>query len=348
MHPYINLDNAASTPAFRSVAQAVQDYLPWYSSVHRGNGLKSRLSTEVYEQARQVIRSFVGAHPDEHEVIFGKNTTEAINKLAYRMRLRRSDIVLVSNLEHHSNDLPWRAKATTKRIPTLPTGEIDRQEYVALLQRHKGYVRLVALSGASNVTGHVPDIHWFAEQAHSVGARILVDCAQLAAHRPINMRLLNDPKHLDYIAISGHKMYAPFGSGALIGRKDTFMHGAPEYQGGGTVSVVTPATVDWALPPDREEAGSPNVVGAVTLAKAIKELQAIGLDIIQKHETKLTRYALQKLSDVHGLELYGDTEPQHAAARLGVIPFTLTGVPPHLVAAVLGYEWGIGDRKSVV
>lgn len=344
--PYINFDNAASTPPLKDVVQAVNDYLPWYSSVHRGNGFKSRLSTELYEQARRTIGEFVGAHPDEHVVIFGKNTTEAINKLSYRLRLAKKDIVLISHLEHHSNDLPWRARATVKRIGLTPHGDIDKTQYEALLQTYAGRVKLVALSGASNVTGHLPDIHWFARKAHEAGAQIAVDCAQLAAHRHIDMKRLADPEHLDYVAVSGHKMYAPFGSGALIGRRDTFIRGQPEYRGGGTVAFVTPKLVDWALPPDSEEAGSPNVVGAVAMARAAKSLQAIGWDIIAQHETSLTSYALTKLQKVPGLTVYGDSNPGRAHHRSGVIPFTLQNVPSHLVAASLGFEWGIGVRSG--
>ncbi len=346
MRPYINLDNAASTPPFRSVLEAVDHFSPWYSSVHRGNGLKSRLSTEAYEEARQIVAAFVSANSDERVVIFGKNTTEAINKLSYRLPLKKTDIVLISHLEHHSNDLPWRARATVKRIGLTPEGGIDRADFVALLDKYGGRIKLVAISGASNVTGHIPDIHWFARKAHEAGAQILVDCAQLAAHRPIRIGSLEDPEHLDYIAISGHKMYAPFGTGALIGRRDTFMRSEPEYRGGGTVNLVTPTIVDWAASPDIDEAGSPNVIGAVALARAIKTLEQIGLNTIAEHEAALTRYALTKLKEVPNVTVYGEIEPSYATGRSGVIPFTVGNVPPHLVAAILGFEWGIGVRSG--
>jgi selenocysteine lyase/cysteine desulfurase len=344
--PYINLDNAASTPPFKSVLQAVADFAPWYSSVHRGNGLKSRLSTETYEQARRIVGGFVGAGPNEHVVIFGKNTTEAINKLSYRLNLHKKDIVLISHLEHHSNDLPWRAQATVKRISITPTGGIDQTDFLRLLRRYTGQIKLVAISGASNVTGHVPDIHWFARMAHQAGAQIFIDCAQLAAHRTIRMGDLRQPDHLDYIAISGHKMYAPFGTGALIGRRDTFARGKPEYRGGGTISIVTPQIIDWAPPPDKDEAGSPNVIGAVALARAVQTLEQIGMGNLAKHEAALTCYALSQLQKIRGLQLYGQTNPKLAATRSGVIPFTISGMPSNLVAAILGFEWGIGVRSG--
>lgn len=344
--PYINFDNAASTPPFKSVLQAINDCAPWYASVHRGDGLKSRLSTDLYEEARQIVAAFVGAHPEEHVVVFGKNTTEAINKLSYRLRLRRDDIVLISHLEHHSNDLPWRAQATVKRIGLTPDGEIDKHNFVALLRRYKGRVKLVAVSGASNVTGNVPDVHWYARQAHAAGVPILVDCAQLAAHRPIVMGRLHDPEHLDYVAISGHKLYAPFGTGALIGRHDTFTRGEPEYQGGGTVRLVTAKTVDWAEPPEVDEAGSPNVLGAIALARAIRTLERIGFRTITAHEAQLTSYALSRLKTIPEVTVYGDTSPVSVGHRTGVIPFTVDGLSAQLVAAILGDEHGIGVRSG--
>ncbi len=343
---YINLDNAATTPPLRSVVQTVNDFIPWYASVHRGNGYKSRLSTALFEQAHDIVRTFVGANAQEHVVIFGKNTTEAINKLAYRLQLHKRDIVLISHLEHHSNDLPWRARATVHRIQTLADGTIDREDFLRLLQRYGPRLRLVAISGASNVTGHLPDIHWFARQAHAAGAQIFVDCAQLAAHRPIAMKPLDDPEHLDYIAFSAHKMYAPFGCGALVGRRDIFSRGVPEYTGGGTITSVTSRKVDWAPTPESEEAGSPNVIGAVALAQAVKSLQKVSLTRIAAHEATLTAHALLKLTEIPGLTLFGDTDPANAAQRTGVIPFTIQGVPSQLVAACLGFEWGIGVRSG--
>ncbi|HSX16931.1 MAG TPA: aminotransferase class V-fold PLP-dependent enzyme [Patescibacteria group bacterium] len=343
---YCSLDNAASTPPLVAVMEAVDQFMPWYSSVHRGSGFKSRVSTELYEAAHRAVGEFVGADPTEFTVIFGKNTTEAINKLSYRLNLRKKDIVLISHLEHHSNDLPWRATASVRRIDMAPDGGIDTKHFEALLAKYGQRIKLVAITGASNVTGHIPDIHWFARKAHEHGAQIFVDCAQLAAHRPIRMGQLNEPEHLDYIAISGHKMYAPFGCGALIGRREVFARGQPEYSGGGTVAYVTPQTVDWAVPPDSDEAGSPNVVGAVALMVAVQTLQKIGLDTIAAHEAALTSYALTQLKTIPGLMLYGDSNPARASSRSGVIPFTLKDIPAQLVAAVLGYEWGVGVRSG--
>lgn len=344
--PPINLDNAASTPALCSVANTVNCFLNSYSSVHRGTGWKSQISTATYEQARAIVGAFVGANPAQHTVIFGKNTTEALNTLARRIAFRPDDVVLCSQLEHHSNDLPWRQVARVAHIGVDASGQLDEPHYAQLLRRHAGRVRLVAISGGSNVTGAIPAIHRLAEQAHATGAEICVDAAQLAPHRPIAIGDLADPAHLDYVALSGHKLYAPFGSGALIGRSDTFARGTPAQVGGGTVATVSEDEVTWSSGPGRDEAGSPNVVGAVALAAAIQALTAIGMDAIAAHEAALTAYALQRLAAVPGLRLYGDADPQRAHARLGVLPFALDGVDHALVAAALSYEWGIAVRSG--
>ncbi|MEX1059335.1 MAG: aminotransferase class V-fold PLP-dependent enzyme [Candidatus Saccharimonadales bacterium] len=343
---YVNFDNAASTPALKEVLQVINDFIPWYSSVHRGTGFKSIVSTEAYEKARQTVADFFGANPRQHIVIFGKNSTEALNKLSYRLELSKKDIVLVSLLEHHSNDLPWRRQAAIKRIEIDRLGRLDERHLDELLRRYKGKVKLVAITGGSNVSGHIPDIHRIAEKAHSYGAQILVDCAQLAPHHKIDIKSLEDPAHLDYIVISAHKLYAPFGTGALIGRRDTFERGAPELCGGGTIDLVTTRRVEWASLPDRDEAGSPNVVGAVALAASLRFLSKVGIQNIARDEAELTAYALNKLSQIKGIEIFGDANPQSADKRLGVIPFKVEGLKHSLVAAILGTEWGIGVRSG--
>jgi cysteine desulfurase/selenocysteine lyase len=343
--PYINLDNAASTPPLRDVADAVEHFLPFYSSVHRGSGFKSRISTAAYENAHAIVARFVGADTRTNTVIFGKNTTEAINKLAFRYPLTPASVVLSTEMEHHSNDLPWR-RATVVRARVTPDGRLDEDDVDRLLAHYGERIALVTVSGASNVTGFVQPIHRLARKAHRVGASILVDAAQLAPHRRIDVRPDDDPEHLDFVALSAHKMYAPFGTGALIGRRDIFLRGAPEYQGGGTVQIVTPDEVHWAELPDRDEAGSPNVIGAVAMGVAAQTLMDVGMDDLAQHETLLTRYALERLRSVPGLVLYGESEFAQGGDRVGVIPFNVESMPHALVAAILGSEAGIGVRNG--
>jgi selenocysteine lyase/cysteine desulfurase len=344
---YVNLDNAASTPPLRAVTAAVNRFLPWYSSVHRGSGFKSQLATFAYEEARRTTMRFVGADPVAHVCIFGKNTTEALNKLARRFPFAAGrDTIIVSMMEHHSNDLPYRAVAHVLHVAVKPDGSLDEADYDRKLRQHGERVALVAITGGSNVTGIINPAQRLAAKAHAAGAHFLLDIAQLAPHRPVSMGSLDDPGHFDYVALSGHKLYAPFGAGALIGRRDTFTQGEPDQRGGGTVEIVTEDGVWWSGPPDREEAGSPNVVGAVALAAAIEQLQAVGMETVAAHEAELTAYALRRLSAVEDLEIIGDADPARAAMRLGVIPFNLRHVQHFLVASILGHEFGIGVRNG--
>ncbi|OGV95917.1 class V aminotransferase [Microgenomates group bacterium RBG_16_45_19] len=343
---YINLDNAASTPALIYVQEKVNEFLSWYSSVHRGAGFKSLLSTHTMEAGRNQLMEFVGADSEEDCVIFVKNTTEAINKLANRLELTKDDVVLTTLMEHHSNDLPWRSKARTLHVETLEDGTLDLFDLEQKIDRHKGRLRLVTVTGASNVTGIMPPIYDIAELAHAAGAQILVDCAQLAPHRKIVMGPTTSPRHLDFIALSGHKMYAPFGTGALIGSKRIFSKGVPDYTGGGTIEVVTRDKVYWTSPPHSDEAGSPNVVGVIALNASLYVLSSIGMEAVARHESELTAYALEKLNQLKGIQIFGSTKEVSLNDRLGVIAFSVAGVPHAKVASILSFEGGIGVRNG--
>jgi len=343
---YVNFDNAASTPALRPVFDKVNEFMDWYSSVHRGTGFKSQIATEAYDLAHDIVGCFVGANLETNTVVFGKNTTEAINKLARRFPLEPGDVVLCSLMEHHSNDLPWRLQAQLLHIDVLDDGSLDEDHFDRLLDQHGGKVKLVAISGASNVSGHINPIHRLAEKAHAVGAKILVDAAQLAPHRAIDMRPDEAPDHLDFVAISAHKMYAPYGTGALVGPTSLFAQGTPDMVGGGTVDIVTVDDVRWGHPPDRDEAGSPNVIGAVALAQAVISLEEIGMDLLARHEAELTAHALRGLHQIDGVKVHGMTDPDRAAERVGVIPFSVRGVSHYKVAAALSFEGGIAVRNG--
>lgn len=343
---YVNLDNAASTPTLSAVKSAIDQFLPYYSSVHRGTGFKSRLSTHAYDRAHEIIAQFVGANPETNVVIFGKNTTEAINKLSYRFPLGEDSIVVTTQMEHHSNDLPWRQRASVVHVKSTPEGRLDEDDFDRILKKYDGRIGLVAVTGASNVSGFIQPVHRLARKAHDIGAMILVDAAQLAPHRQVDMKADSDPEHLDFVSLSAHKMYAPFGTGALIGPREVFLDGPPEYSGGGTVDVVTLDDVYWAGVPDREEAGSPNVIGAVAMATAAQTLMEIGMGAIAKHEQELIAYTLTCLKEIPELRIYGQSDPKYADEKVGAIPFNLNGVSHFLVAAILGYEGGIGVRSG--
>ena len=205
-------------------------------------------------------------------------------------------------------------------------------------------VKLVAVTGASNITGICPPIHDIAVWAHAADANIFVDAAQLAPHRKINVLDDDDPRHIDFIAYSGHKMYAPFGTGVLIGPKTLFERGEPDAVGGGVVDVVGLESVAWGHPPHKEEAGSPNVIGGVALAEAIRVLQSVGMDTIAAHEQELLAYTIKHLRKVKGVVLYGPTG--NLSDKVGVITLNVEGMHNSLVAAIIGTEAGIGVRNG--
>ena len=340
----INFDNAATTPPLLSVLDEVNHFAPWYSSIHRGTGYKSHLSSNAYECSREVVKNFVKADKDSI-VIFVKNTTEAINKLSHRLwDPRKKTVILSSNMEHHSNDLPWRNKFKVDYINLDEHGRLSLEDLEYKLRKYRGSVSFVTVTGASNVTGFKNPIHQIAAMTHKYSAKIIVDGAQLIPHSSFDMKPLQSPEHIDYLAFSSHKMYSPFGIGVLVGPKSTFEHGAPENVGGGTVDMVTHDYIKWADPPNREEAGSPNIIGAVALSAAITTLQYLGMELIEAHEKQLTDYALECLKSIPGVELWGDLEPSND--RVAIIPFNIKGMPHEITAAILSYEGGISVRSG--
>lgn len=346
VRPYVSFDNAASTPPFRAVLDAVNRFASWYGNVHRGTGFKSRLSSGAYDDARRIVERFVGADPARDMAVFTRNTTESLNHLAQQLVLPSGSVVISTLMEHHSNDLPWRRAALVVRVGLDAAGAVDEDALRRALRQHRGRVALLAVSGASNVTGIINPVHRWARLAHEEGARIVVDAAQLVPHREVSMRPAADPEHLDFLAFSAHKMYAPFGTGVLVGPRAFFDCGEPRLAGGGTVDIVDTDRVVWASAPDREEAGTPCIVGAVALAAAIGEYQRIGWSAMRAHETALTRETLAGLAGIPGVRVYGDADPTRAAERLGVIAFNVEGMPHALVSAILSDEWGIGTRSG--
>lgn len=344
--PYVYFDNAASTPTLQPVLDTLNEFMEWYSNIHRGTGFKSLLSTHYFDMARQIVAKFFNISTKDHLVIFGKNGTEAINKLAHRVPLPEDSVILVSKMEHHSNDLPWRFRRPVVHVNVDGFGRLDWDDFLHKLDEYKGRVAMVALTGASNVTGYINDIYAIAELGHRYGAKVMIDAAQLAPHRRIDIKPVGHPQHIDFLAFSAHKIYAPFGLGVLIADRDTFKEGDPDMVGGGTVTLVSEDYAYWTDAPEKEEAGTPNVAGAIALAKALKVIQKIGMDKIARHEAELTSYALKKLKEIPGITIYGSVDEKEVHKRLGVISFNLQDKPHALVGAILNYEGGIGVRNG--
>ncbi|MEU1206181.1 aminotransferase class V-fold PLP-dependent enzyme [Nocardia sp. NPDC005825] len=329
---YANFDYAASAPALRQVTDRVADLLPFYASVHRGAGYASRVSTDCYESARGSVARFLNA-ADDQVVVFTRNTTDSLNLLAACVP---GDTVVL-DVEHHANFLPW-TRHGRRVVPVADTIEETIQRLVAELCSKPA--ALLAVTGASNVTGELLPLERLAWIAHQCGARILVDAAQLAPHRRIDLRTTG----IDYLAFSGHKAYAPFGAGVLVGRRDWLDAAEPYLAGGGAVRSVAADRVEWAPAPQRHEAGSPNVLGVAALAAACDALADLDETTVVEHEQYLThrlRYGLKTVPGVNFLRVWRDSTD-----AVGIVAFTVDGFEPGQVAAYLSAEHGIGVRDG--
>ena len=350
---YVNLDYAASAPAVEEVARHLAEVLPYYASVHRGAGFASQVSTSVYENARHIVADFVGARPGDI-VIFTRNTTDSLNLLAGCVRSLLSGHgplpgasngpgeVLYLDIEHHANLLPWQG---LPHRSVVAGDSIEATVHRVETQLRAGNVVLLAVTGASNVTGEVLPVAELAALAHKHGARIVVDAAQLAPHRRID--LARDG--IDYVAFSGHKLYAPFGAGVLVGRPDWLDAGQPHLAGGGAVKDVRLDSVRWTDGPARHEAGSPNVLGAATLAKAAQVLAALDPKDWHAHEQELRSHLVAGLEAVDGVtvhHLFSDSADRPGSGTIGIVNFVVEGYDAGLAAAYLSAEHGVGVRDG--
>ncbi|QOV38876.1 aminotransferase class V-fold PLP-dependent enzyme [Streptomyces ferrugineus] len=345
---YAALDYAASAPALQRVWDDVAAYAPYYGSVHRGAGYLSQLSTDLFENARGTVAEFLDCR-DGDQLVFTRSTTDSLNLLA--AALPADCQVFVFETEHHASLLPWRnARVTYLNAPRTPrqavrTLERALADRTASIQEGHGPA-LVCVTGASNVTGELWPVRELAAAAHAHGARIVLDAAQLAPHHPVSVRDLD----VDWVAFSGHKLYAPFGSGVLAGRADWLRAAEPYLAGGGASRKVSRredggVDVEWHDSAARHEAGSPNVIGAYSIASACKALTEAGFDALvarEEHLIRKVRAGLADVPEVRVLSLFGDEAP-----RVGVISFVVDGWNSSHFAAALSAEYGIGVRDGL-
>lgn len=340
--PYAALDQAASAPALRRVWDDVAAYLPYYGSVHRGSGHLSRLSTDLYERSRATVAEFLGCRDDD-QVVFTRGTTDSLNLLA--AVIPDDTRVFVFESEHHAALLPWRRhESTLLDTPRTPQQAVSVLE--AALHGGADGPKLVCVAGASNVTGEIWPVRELTRVAHRHGARVVLDAAQLAPHHPVDVSALD----VDWVAFSGHKLYAPFGAGVLAGRPDWFDAAEPYLAGGGASRRVSREAdggldVEWHTGTARHEAGSPNVVGAYAVASACRALAEAGLDRLVQRERALLDVLLDGLAQVpqvRVLSLFGG-----AAERVGVVSFTVDGWDGTEFADALSAEYGIGVRSGL-
>jgi selenocysteine lyase/cysteine desulfurase len=335
LRPSRYLDYAATAPALRAAADAALEVLPYYGSIHRGAGAESRASTDAYERARNSVASFVGAAPDQI-VVFVRNTTEALNVLAHC--LPAGARVLSTAGEHHANMLPWRRGEVDLLPFTHSADELLTRSAVALAS---GRYDLFAVSGASNVTGEIMPVRELAELAHRHGAEICIDAAQLAPHVPIDMAALG----IDHLALSGHKLYAPFGVGALIARGERIATAEPLLHGGGAAACVQDDRVVWSDAPARFEAGTPNVFGAIALGTACDVLAAYGMSVLALEEQTLGSLLRERLAAVPGLRLLSQWQDADVP-RVALASFHAPNIEATEIARRLAEEHAISVRAG--
>lgn len=339
----INFDNAATTPPLKKVDEFIYENILMYGSVGRG-GQKSSYCTNAYEVSRQEVLSFFDVSPqDGYEVIYVKNTTEGINALANMLCDRNGQKVLTTRMEHHANDLPWRELSKPYYCEVDHEGKINLEELEEKLRRAQGTIQYVTMTAATNVTGYVNPIHEAAKLAHKHGAKLIVDAAQLVAHRAINMKGSCEEEAIDALIFSGHKMYAPFGSGVVIVKTEMIENKRPLLLGGGIVSSVFDDDIYYKPSPYKEEAGSPNFLGAMAIIAAMTVLKNIGYDKIMAHEKKLTRRLISGLNSMPDILLYGDNDEKE---RVGVIPFNFKNIHHSKAGQLLQDKRGIAVRTG--
>lgn len=340
----INFDNAATTPVLKKVMRAVLKASENYGSIARGDGQKSQYSSDLYEECRRYVIDYFNAPLNKYTAIFIGNTTEGINKLSNILIENKNDIVITSRMEHHSNDLPWRGKCDLKYVEVDEKGRIIMEELEEMFSIYQDRIKYVTITGASNVTGYITDIRRVAKLAHKYGAKLIVDGAQLVPHRAINICGKEDDDYIDFLIFSAHKVYAPFGSGAIIGLRGELEKYPPDTKGGGTVERVLDDEIIWLSTPEKNEAGSPNFFGAVALMQALKEMNKIGFELIESNEKKLLKILIEGMKNFERVILYGDNE--NIEDRLGIMVFNIDRLCYEMVGEYLASIRGIAVRQG--
>ena len=341
--PLVYLDSAATSQKPQAVIAALVRYYEQYNAnVHRGIYAIAEQATEAYEASRAKVAGFIHAATPA-ELVFTRSTTEAINLVAYawgRANVRAGDEILVTEMEHHSNLVPWQMLAAERNarllaVPFDDQGMLVMDEFDRLLSER---TKLVALTHASNVLGTINPIRELAAKAHAAGALVLVDGAQSAPHMPVDVQALG----VDFYAFSAHKMCGPTGAGALWARYE-LLDAMPPFQGGGEmIMLVHLDRSTYKDPPHKFEAGTPNIADCIAWGDAVDYLTGLGMAAVREHEMQLTHYAMRRLSEVPGLRLFGPESPQR---RGGVLAFDLDVAHPHDVAQILDQD-GIAVRAG--
>lgn len=332
--PLVYLDNAATSQKPLQVIRAITDYYSFHNAnIHRGAHTLGEEATELFENSRKVVADFIGARSSK-EIIFTKNSTESLNLVAYswgRENIKEDDEIITTNMEHHSDFVPWQVLAQEKKakfltVPFNKEGLLDEEELIKFLNPK---TKLVALVHISNTLGTINPVRDLTAKIKNYNPKIavVIDASQSVPHMPLSVTDIG----CDFLAFTGHKMLSPMGIGVLWGKEELLKEMAPFMTGGGMIKEVDNDHSSWAEIPDRFEAGTPNVEGAVGMAAAIDYLKAVGMENIRDHEKELTEYALSKLEKIEGLNKYG---PNDKEKQGGIITFNIEGVHPHDVSTV--------------
>ena len=341
----VNFDNAATTPPLKIVVNNIIKYSEYYASIGRGAGHKAEITTRLYNESRDFFLDFFNIKDkDKYTVVYVNNTTDGINKLARILTKDKEDIILATRMEHHSNDLPWRRYAKVDYVEVDYMGRLDLKDLESKLKKYSGRVKYVTVTGASNVTGYINDIHSISKIVHRFNAKIIVDGAQLVPHSKINMSGESEDDRIDFLVFSAHKLYAPFGAGAIVGPRESFDNNIPCCEGGGTVSFVMDKDVEYLLAPEKDEAGTPNFFGVLSMVNALEVLDKIGFDNIHKREIELKERLINGLNSIDGVVIYGDNKKIDDS--LGIVVFNIGTMYNQTVAEILSKEYGISVRQG--
>ncbi|MDS0524163.1 aminotransferase class V-fold PLP-dependent enzyme [Clostridium sp. SHJSY1] len=341
----INFDNAATTPPFKNILETMIGLSDYYGSIGRGAGHKAEITTRLYYESKNYIMDFFNIKDkDKYTVIYVSNTTSGINRLSRLLKNKNDDIILSTRMEHHSNDLPWRRRWNIDYIEVDKLGRLKLEDIEKKLVYHKGKVKYITVTGASNVTGYINDIHAIAKIAHKYDAKIIVDGAQLIPHLKVDMSGNTEEECIDFLVFSGHKLYAPFGVGVIIGLKEVFDKSLPDNEGGGTVKFVMDNEIEYLESPEKEEAGTPNFFGAIAISNALSKLDEIEFKNIHESEVKLRDKLLDGLNSIPGIINYGDVVNRED--RLGIGVFNIKSMYHQDVAETLAKYYGISVRQG--
>ena len=315
-----------------------------YGSIGRGFSQKSNYSTDIYNETRETVLNFLNADPDVYTCFYVNSTTDGLNKLASALVESEDDIILATRIEHHANDLSWRERCKVIYAEVDEKGRVIYDDIERLLTENEGKVKYVTITAASNVTGYVTDVHRVAKMAHAHGAKIIVDGAQIVAHREFSMKGATPDEDIDFFVFSAHKMYSPYGGGAVVGPWEELIHHMPEFYGGGIVKIVRDYEVTYKSAPEVYEAGSPNYAGVVGMAEAMKVLKEVGFDAISEHEKTLNRRLIDGLKKIDNIIIYGDTE--NIDDKVGVVTFNFADINSFVLAQQLSNTGAVATRRG--